>query len=350
MAVATIVVCGCKTNVMQGGLEKGSFLQPRKSFAESEPPPPPDYSAPADWGCLPDRNDPCDAVPANTGLTDGQARAQVDCFAVYPTTMYRRYGWNARLDDKTTRRITDNGPLKQQFSVYNGSCRVFAPYYRQAGLGAFTLPTGDPDQKAALALASEDVLSAFQYYLDHFDTGKPIIIAGHSQGIRHAIRVLEEYFAGKPLQKRLVAAYLIGGSLHEETFTALPVCDSAVQTGCVLGWRTVAWGSRTNDIRDLCTDCENSGIKWVCVNPLTWRHNDEPADASLNLGGVPRSFDRIDPHLTAAKCDNGSLWINPPEQKGYPALGDNYHVCDYSLFYLNIRRNVADRIKAYRAE
>jgi hypothetical protein len=245
------------------------MAEPGKSFKNTPPPAAPDYANPEHWGCLPDlAGDPCDDVPRNSGLTDGQASAKVDCFAVYPTTFYRGYGWNARLDDRVTKLITDLGPLRTQFSVYNHSTRVFAPYFRQAGLGAFARPAGDPDQKAALALATGDVIAAFQYYLDHFDRGYPIIIAGHSQGVRHAINLLKEFFEGKDLHKRLVAAYLIGGSLHEETFSQIDTCSSPTQTGCTLGWRTVGWGHQTNELADL------PGVKLVCVNPLSWR-NDE---------------------------------------------------------------------------
>lgn len=349
LPVLAALAVSCGGDRLVTGLLGGKLFQPSRPFSEMEPPPAPDYSEPESWGCLPDREgDPCDQVPKNSGLVDGQATAKVDCFMVYPTTFYGNYGWNARIDDRLVKRITDRGPLRLYFSVYNGSCRVFAPYFRQACIGALERPTGDPDQVAAMNLAREDVLRAFQYYLDHFDRGYPIIIGGHSQGVRYAISILQEYFEGTPMEARLVAGYLIGGSLNHRSFERLPVCGSPTETQCVLGWRTVEWGARTNDMIDVCTDCEENGYIWECVNPLSWRRDQEWVEASYNLGGVPSGFDRLDPEITGAKCEGGSLWVKPAKTRGYRALGGtNYHLCDYTFFYMNIRANVDQRIKAF---
>ena len=64
--------------------------------------------------------------------------------------------------------------------------------------------------RAAFELAYSDVLRAFDYYLAHENHGRPFILASHSQGSLHALRLIQERLAGKPLQKQLVAAYLIG--------------------------------------------------------------------------------------------------------------------------------------------
>ena len=60
----------------------------------------------------------------------------------------------------------------------------------------------------ARLLLDEDVKAAFQYYLEHYNNGRPIIIASHSQGTTHAKRLLKEFFDGTALQHQLVAAYL----------------------------------------------------------------------------------------------------------------------------------------------
>ena len=66
--------------------------------------------------------------------------------------------------------------------------------------------------KQALDFAYQDVKAAFEYYLKHYNNGRPIIIASHSQGTWHAESLLHDYFENdSTLRKRLVAAYLIGG-------------------------------------------------------------------------------------------------------------------------------------------
>ena len=69
-------------------------------------------------------------------------------------------------------------------------------------------------------------------------TGAQFIIASHSQGSTHAQRLLKDFFDAKPLQKKLVAAYVIGMAIPKNYFTDLKPCTDAAQTGCIIGWRT----------------------------------------------------------------------------------------------------------------
>ena len=77
--------------------------------------------------------------------------------------------------------------------------------YRQANIFAYF--RGDEIRKQALGFAYQDVLRAFQYFLQHRSQGRPFVIASHSQGTHHGTRLLEEVIDGTPLAQRLVAAY-----------------------------------------------------------------------------------------------------------------------------------------------
>ena len=52
-------------------------------------------------------------------------------------------------------------------------------------------------------VAYADVKRAFDYYLENYNNGRPIIIAGHSQGSGHGMRILKEYFDDKPHSKKV---------------------------------------------------------------------------------------------------------------------------------------------------
>ena len=42
--------------------------------------------------------------------------------------------------------------------------------------------------------------------------------------------------------------------------------------------------------------------------------------------------------------------VTPPKIKGYnilPVGKGNYHIYDFTFFYMNIRKNAADRVNAY---
>ena len=65
------------------------------------------------------------------------------------------------------------------------------------------------DAQQALDLAYGDVAAAFDQFVKEAGD-RPIILAGHSQGALHLERLLQEKIAGKPIAKRVVAAYVVG--------------------------------------------------------------------------------------------------------------------------------------------
>jgi hypothetical protein len=298
----------------------------------------PDYSQGGSWAALPDRADAADLVPDNAGLADGQAGAAADVFFIHPTTYYRSYSGNADVADDRLNRFTDKQSIAQQASVYNGHARVYAPRYRQASLHNF-FRKDDSKSRRAFEIAYSDVRRAFEYYLEHCNEGRPVIIAGHSQGSMHGKRLLTEFFDGTELQSRLVAAYLVGHKVAADEFRLIPVCESAGATGCVLSFSTYGWEAKPRH-----EDYSNA----ICVNPMNWQKDGGLVARDGHAGAVPRTFDRIDPNLVSCKCVNNILWITKPKERGYAMMGGkNYHLMDYSLFYMDIRRNVEERISAF---
>ncbi len=227
-----------------------------------------------------------------------------------------------------------------QASAFN-EYRVFAPRYRQANLKAyFTKDTADA--LAAFDLAYDDVKTAFQYYLDHYNNGHPVIIASHSQGSTHAKRLLKEFFEDKPLKKNLVAAYVVGMSIPENYFSALQPCHDSLQTGCFVGWRTFRDGYEPGFVKE-------EKIKSVAVNPLNWVTTDEYAPKSLNQGAILKDFNDVIPELTDARVHGSVLWIHKPHFKfSFLYKSKNYHIGDINLFYVNVRQNVRARVKSFK--
>jgi len=326
-------------------------ITPRKRFEKYTTPARPDYSLEKSWAALPTKKDSADTVPYGSSLKDNQANAQVDVFFVHPTLYFKGKSWNADLDDEHTNFLVDKYTIREQASVFNSCCRVYAPRYRQATLASFK--SGNGDGRAALDTAYNDIKAAFQYYLDHYNQGRPIIIAGHSQGTFHATRLIQDFFDKDPqLRKRLVAAYLIGGAASKNMFTTVVPCDSASQTGCYVAWHTRKWGTdfRAKNERNESWPGYDNTENYECVNPLTWRRDTAYATYDLHKGAVPSTFDRIDVGLIDAKQSSQQIiWVHAPKKRGYPN-GKNYHVMDYGLFYMNIRENVELRVKEYLAK
>jgi len=135
---------------------------PQVAFERSLVPAAPDYSDPNHWAALPTMKDHADLVPSRSSFSNNQQQAQADVFYIHPTTYFDGEAWNADLNDKKVNHLTDSKPVMHQASIFNGSCRVFAPRYRQAHLRAFDDSVYENTGQRALRLAYQDVRTAFQ--------------------------------------------------------------------------------------------------------------------------------------------------------------------------------------------
>ena len=304
--------------------------------------PEPDYSKLIYWTASPFKEDTSDSIPDFLKSETRDTRA--DVFFIHPTSFFgeaETAAWNADLTDTIVNKETDSRSILFQTTVFNGSCRVFAPRYRQANMKAFYV-LGTPSSNEAFDLAYSDVKKAFLYFLKHYNNNLPIIIASHSQGTLHAIRLLQEFFDGKPLQKRLVCAYVIGYRIKKDTFKKLLVGDHPDQTNCFVGWRSYAKGEIP---RGAAAEHGNS----VCVNPLTWTTAEGFAQPELHEG-IMSGFRTITPNTVGAEIEPVAkiLWVDTgsllDEQK---ARIKNLHIYDYNLFWMNIRHNIKLRIDAF---
>ena len=325
--------------------------------------PTPDYSDLGYWAASPYKHDPSDSIPPF--LKDEKRDTRADVFFIHPTSFLgtadendilnagdnrrelfnalKTAAWNADLTDSVVNNRTNSRSILYQASVFNGSCRVFAPRYRQANIKAFFVPRSAASQQA-FDLAYSDIKAAFTYYLQHENQGRPIIIASHSQGSLHAIRLLQEFFDGKPLQQKLVCAYVVGYQIPLDAFQKIPVGSSPTMTGCFVGWRTYQQGTTPRLVEQ-----ENGNS--VCVNPLTWTTATAWADKTQNNGSLI-GFNRLLPQMVGAGIEPtyNILWATLPEKAGERMQNmKNLHTFDYNLFWMNIRANVKERIDAYLA-
>ncbi|WP_373491142.1 DUF3089 domain-containing protein, partial [Parasphingorhabdus sp.] len=281
-------------------------------------------------------------------------------FFIHPTSFLKKDLWNAPLDDKESQaraRIF----LRGQASAFNAVGEVWAPRYRQATLGAFL--TDKPEGQQALDAAYQDVLAAFDYFIREVPGDQPIILAGHSQGSLHLTNLLKDRVAGTPLASRIVAAYVVGWPVSEETDISemgLESCGTPEQTRCILSWQSFAEPAdygRIIEVYDMTIGFNGQprkDSKLLCSNPING-DIDSVADASANLGTLVPNDDLSEATLVVgavpAKCDKrGFLLIgDPPEIGPYALPGNNYHVYDYSLYWTNIRADVQRRMMAFLA-
>ena len=284
--------------------------------------------------------------------TDEPGRA--DVFFVAPTV----YGggaddFNMPLDDADAR-AAFLGAINMEKGIYDADCRFFAPYYRQAGLAAYALP--EAEREPYLAAAYADVKAAFLYYLEHAHDGRPILLAGFSQGADLCLRLLKDCFAEADRQALLVACYAIGWRITEAELAEYPhlrVAAGEEDTGVI-----VSFNSEAESVADSLLI--PAGTRTLAINPLNWKTDSTPADRSENRGACFTNYDgEIEqeiPALTGAYIDpvRGALKLPDIDPADYPAglslFPDGvYHLYDYQFFYRNLQENVAVRLDAYLA-
>ncbi|MEZ5680063.1 MAG: DUF3089 domain-containing protein [Erythrobacter sp.] len=307
-----------------------------------------------------DQADPMATRAAKPGEpADADAVPSFAVFFVPPTSYIKAGGdWNAALDDASTdsrARIF----LKGLASPFNRADEIWAPKYRQAAAGAFL--TDKPEATQAIDAAYADVVQAFRYFVDSVDAGKPIVLAGHSQGAAHILRILREEVTGTPLEARVVAVYAPGWPVsieHDLPALVLPACAAPGQTGCILAWSSFAENGDASMIMERYKatpgyDGEPRGEGPIlCVNPLTGGVGGN-APASANLGTLVPDEGLTSGELVAnavpARCgDNGLLYIGDPPALGEGVLpGGNFHVYDIPLFWKNVQEDVVARVKAW---
>jgi len=332
-------------------------MVPTVSFEGAAPPAANAYANPDMWIARPGmRDDPSLWTPPGA-KRGGPPRASV--FFVHPTSYLDKGHWNAPLDDKESQwraRLF----VRSQASAFNGIGEIWAPKYRQATFGAFL--TTKQDAAKAFDFAYRDVLAAFEAFLVEAPKDRPIVLAAHSQGSLHLMRLLAERIAGRPEAKRIAAAYVIGWPVSTSAdlpFLGLPACEARAQAGCVLSWQSFgepADPKMVTDVYDASTGktgISRAGSPMLCVNPLTGARGGAAA-AEANLGTLVPNKELTDGRLrapgVAARCDvRGFLLIgeDPPDLGPYVLPGGNYHVYDYALFWANVRADAEARLTAF---
>jgi hypothetical protein len=209
-----------------------------------------DYSKAETWLCRPGRQDAC-AVDLSTTVVSADGKltpeawaadpnAPIDCFYVYPTVS-RDPGGNSDMNPGPE----ELGVIRVQFARFASKCRPYAPLYRQVTLTALRAAFSGSPIPVDRALAYGDVLDAWNYYLEHDNHGRGVVLIGHSQGSNVLTALIKHEIDGKPVQSRIVSALLLGTNLAVPkgkdvggAFQHMPLCHAATQTECVITYAT----------------------------------------------------------------------------------------------------------------
>ncbi|MEI7989867.1 MAG: DUF3089 domain-containing protein [Chloroflexota bacterium] len=310
---------------------------------------PTDYSKPEHWMNLPTAID-----------------KPVDIFYLYPTSWQR-----ASKDDPYYSTIDNPMMLKnaklnfdKQATAFAPVGNIYAPYYRQDDAG-YTLSLSVADQaKVVGGIPKTDSIAAFDYYINHYNNGRPFILAGHSQGSILLGLLLSEYMKANPkVYARMIAAYVIGASITAPYLADNPhlkFAEGPDDTGVIISYNTEAPTISAPNPMIL------PGA--LVINPISWTRTETVATADQNLGSIAVNSDgtvvfdkdgNIPPvkNLADARVDlaKGALITSTPDIDKFSASNGAvpkgiYHTSDYSFYYYNIRENAANRTKIYLSQ
>lgn len=302
-----------------------------------------DYSRKANWYKLP------------------EITKDVDTFYIYSTVYFGNEGDPdyATLDNvEMLAGVVVEHAIKS--SVFEESTNVFIPYYRQAGMRVEAdvwLKTGNIDAPLT-GMPYGDITAALDYYFENCNNGRPFVIAGHSQGAAILRLVLKKYFKEHPgYYERMVAAYAIGYSITQEDLEAFPHLKFATgeaDTGVIISWH--AEGPKNVETNHPTCALLPGGIS---INPLNWKRDETYAPASMNLGSLVLDEKTGATEIRSIGADAQVCLARGTVVTHAAAVANDmvdfagpqsYHQDDYSIFYNNIKDNVAKRIAAYKAK
>ncbi|MDR2618548.1 MAG: DUF3089 domain-containing protein [Treponema sp.] len=336
---------GRKRNRLLGaiGLTLGFFCGGCAALGDSSGKPgtgPVDYSDAGNWLNVP--------AEEKAAYIDNKP---ADVFYLYPTCHFAG-GDVCSASDEDMRR--EARYLREaHFGIFEQT-NVYAPFYRQLSIGYLREVVTKKGQPGLLQVLGEipavDAINAFNWYLEHYNKGRPIIFASHSQGSGVMQQLLIWIRRNRPeILQRMVAAYIIGIPMLDEFLedADLPFARGAADTGVIISYNT-----------ELPTAEINPFVSFVrgvhVINPINWKTDETPAAREESLGSrirygysapvtVPKFADaRLNLErgtvVTTADIKSGDFW--PPGV---------LHRYDYDLFYYNLQKNVEDRMAAWFA-
>jgi hypothetical protein len=288
------------------------------AFAQT-PPAKNDYSKPETWLCRPGAQDACAVDQSTTIVTaEGTLRREefrpnpnppIDCFYVYPTVSLDPTGnsdMNAGPEERNV--------IRAQFARFASVCRPFAPLYRQFTLTALRAGTLGKPIAADRSVGYNDVLDAWNHYLETQNNGRGVVLIGHSQGSGVLTQLIRNEIQGKPIQKQIVSALLLGTNVAVPkgkdvggTFTSMPLCRSAEQTGCIVTY--VTFRSTVPPPPDSRFGrVPGEGMEAACTNPAALGGGRATLHAYLSSGASG---------ITSSSSPQGP-WVTPPEAINTP--------------------------------
>jgi len=317
-----------------------------EEYGNFKPSDPPNYDKLDSWAAHPEKEN--NELKSFANLNE---KLNVNVFFIHPTLFWdsKNTSWNSDIYDPKMREFVNTSSVKYQASAWASVGDLYVPHYRQAHIRVFRESFWENGGEQAYELAYSDVKKAFEIFLEKYNGNKPIIIAGHSQGAGHAKKILQEFFDGKPLQNKLIAAYLVGTKITDKDFINLKLMESKNETGGFVTWNTYRLMSERKTKKASLT-VNRDWIKGaLCSNPITWDNN--KTSNYEDHKGFLFFNKKIYPNTVKIEDVDDKVYVKLPKmgffKKILVSTVKDYHKADINLFWEDIRINSIERSKAF---
>lgn len=187
--------------------------------------------------------------------------------------------------------------IKRNFA---DSFNLFAPIYHQCTMEAYLHENGD-SVLMFRKRSERECCRAFDYYMDHFNNGRPFIVAGFSQGAMNVVALLKHMTDEQ--YSRCRAAYVMGYRLSLEDLEHRHVEAATSETGGkVVSFNTVASG-------DGIWQMLSEGAA-TCINPVNWTTDTTPATGWVVYDGLIDHYAIYDSAYAAEAVAGDTIYIN----------------------------------------
>ena len=208
----------------------------------------------------------------------------------------------------------------------------YSPYYRHITLDTWATLNEDTIQNRYMSVSFVDIQKAFNYYLAHYNNGKPFILAGFSQGGKSVVELMK--ILPEEVYSRMIATYVLGYKVTPDDIKVAPWITPA-QDSTDIGV-TICY----NSVQDVqYTKPIISAPNVMCINPVNWTTNATPAWLHDTICVTIAEKEKV---LLLEGFDGSYL----PNILNILNVGD-YHGIEPWLYSECLRKNIKQRIATY---
>ena len=254
-----------------------------------------------------------------------------DVFYLVSTNIIHEKGSLIALNTPEEKAVLAKEMEHLETKVFPDSLNFFSPYYHQHTMDALSL--GKDEYRELAGKIVDEVYDAFRYYMKRLNGGRPVVLAGFSQGAMLAKELLkrmtpEEY-------GHIAAAYVLGWGLSEEDVLEAQVrpAEREDDAGVCISFNSVADTSALWDV--VMNDAAYS------INPVNWKTDSTPATFEYDGQTLSVSLDTVSMALVVGNFEEPEPVFPPYWSPGC------LHSFEIHLYNRHLFQNALQRCRTF---